>query len=194
MPDIAPAAAVEKDTLHMQKELQQGFEAVTAMLRAMLDSFHRSDDRALNTPMQEGKWSAAQTTWHVIRAMEVSLDYLEYKLAQPHRFSRAGIGSWVRGRLLVGFLNSDRKFKAPAVTASVPEQIPLAELHRFADAQIERLRVLLGSFPQQLHHKTVFKHPVAGRLTIRQMLAFMQAHTFHHKKQTDLYLSQLTAH
>jgi len=177
----------------MQKELQQGFESATAILRAMLDSFHRSGDTELNTPMQEGKWSAAQTTWHVIRAMEVSLDYLEYKLAQPHRFSRAGIGSWLRGRILVGSLNSDRKFKAPAITAGVPDHITLAELQHTADAQIERLRVLLEAFPQQLRNKTVFKHPVAGRLTIRQMLEFMQAHTYHHKKQTDHFLAQRTA-
>lgn len=173
----------------MHTYLNSDFRRLTASMQSMLDSFQQHTDAHLNTPMDTGKWSAAQTTWHVIRALEVSLNYVEYKLSQPHRFGRAGVGSWIRGKLLVGILNSERKFKASSATAEVPEYMSRESLVDYTTAQTRRLQKILDAFPPHLHSRTVFKHPFAGRLTIRQMLASMHAHTQHHKKQTDRFLS-----
>lgn len=173
----------------MHTTLQPEYNKLTLALQDIFALTKGLDTAALNQPMESGKWSAGQTLWHVIRAMELSLDYLQFKLAQPHQFSNAGIGTNIRSFLLNRNLRSRRKFKAPAATANVPEQTTQAALLQYQETQLKRLSAILETFPQALLRKEVYKHPVAGRITLRQMLQFMTAHTFHHAMQLEAFFN-----
>lgn len=173
----------------MDKRLGHAYQALSKAVSDLLKDTAQLTDAQLHAPMAQGKWSVAQTIWHVIRAIEKSLDYLDHKMQQNAHFGKAGFKTTIRSLLLNLSLRSDMKFKAPASTADVPEKATREAIQAYAQVQMKRLEQRLDSLPAHLLKREVYKHPRAGRITILQMLRFMHAHTLHHKRQTDKFIA-----
>jgi len=172
----------------MQKHLQDQLDAVALEIQSMLDQLNGITDSQLNSALSADAWSAGQVMWHVIRVLEVSVDYIAYKSARNPQFEKANYKNALRSWLLKMVLRSKLKFKAPTSTASVPETVHAGELQLFADIQLKRLRETLERIPDSWLPLAVFKHPRAGRMTVAQMLAFMLEHTTHHHRQINRIL------
>lgn len=132
-------------------------------------------------------WSVAQIVNHLYLSEQLSLAYLRKKLSFPDTVPPYRMTSWSGIALIKLTFWSSWRVKAPA-TIDMWKQQPLLDADEVA-SKWKELRQELISFldthAPQFHSHLVFRHPFAGRLTMRQMLIFMTDHLVHHRKQAE---------
>ncbi len=161
------------------------FDVLESMKKRLFNAIDSVPDEKLKSPAAPGKWSIAQVIDHVTTAESRSIQYVHKKTQAPDAVPPAGFMCAVRTWLLVTMLSSPLKFKAPEVVADTPDNRSRAELAaRWAAARGE-LRNLIESLPEDLMAKALFKHPVAGRMNMGQMLEFMTSHMKRHARQVE---------
>ena len=98
--------------------------------------------------------------------------------------------NWVRQVLLRLFLRSSKKFKAPTAVSQMPLQSKLSDhILKWQEDRI-LLKDLLESLPESLLDKYIFKHPVAGKMTIYGGLSFFHEHVRRHELQIKKIVNQ----
>lgn len=166
----------------MDPKLEDRYLRLEDSRNRLLDELAGLDDDQLNIAPAAGKWSINQHIAHLVLVEDAALANIRYKLQQQDKLQDNGFAQTVRAFLMKLALQSGRKYKAPAIVADVPATCHLPELRQQWDQVRFELEDELTSFPQQLLEKGVFKHPMAGYLTISQTLAFIQDHFIHHKR------------
>lgn len=148
-------------------------------------NFHISswEDEQFNFKPAEGKWSPGQVIFHLVQVEQFSVSYVKKKLSRPETLKKTGIGASIRFFLLKFFLSLPVKYKAPAPVSTVPDNLNKEQLMMQWEDTRKEMASLLDSFPEELLEKNIFKHLVAGRLTIAQMLDFIHDHIDHHLPQ-----------
>lgn len=148
-------------------------------------SFHVSswEDEQFNLKPSGDKWSPGQVIFHLVQVEQFSVSYVKKKLSYPGTLKKTGAGTSFRFFLLKFFLNLPVKYKAPAPVSIVPEILSREELLKQWEDTRKEMGKLLDNFPAELLDKNIFKHLVAGRLTISQMLDFINDHINHHLPQ-----------
>lgn len=133
---------------------------------------------------QNDKWSVAQILTHLLTSERLSLHYMKKKSLGIHAAEEAG---WLESLKLVALKISQRlpfKYNAPAVVIKeTPEALEFAELARQWENERNELRLFLENMPDKYINKKIYKHPVAGRLNVKQALAFFREHLKHHRPQ-----------
>lgn len=146
----------------------------------------------MQTPMRKEKWSIAQTVYHVNESFEKTILYIHKKMQYPETIEKTNMYTSIKSFLLNSVLRSNYKMKAPeGVITSIPKELPFEQLHNDSLKNISMLKSLLENFPEELMHKNVFRHPVAGRITMYQTLQFLDEHLLHHARQVDKYLQKM---
>jgi len=138
-------------------------------------------------------WSAIQTANHVYLSEKLSLGYLQKKLSYPDTIPPFHPKSWGGVLLIKLVFATGFKWKAPK-TIDMRQDQPIltpAELN----AQWPLLRNQLFSFIES-HQASfgshlVYNHPYAGRMTMHQMLMFLNDHLAHHTKQINRILKKV---
>ncbi|MFQ5527136.1 MAG: DinB family protein [Thermoanaerobaculia bacterium] len=148
------------------------------------------DSALLNRCPSGGGWSVAQIVAHVISAEGRSLAYLERKTQEaPERIPRAGVLGRFRSAALGWVLRSSIRVPAPPGAGEVPNAAELDELR----ADWEQVRAawsgFLETFPTELENRAVYKHPVAGRMSLEQALRFLILHLERHSGQVERTLA-----
>jgi hypothetical protein len=144
----------------------------------------------LNRSPGSGRWSALQVLHHVVESEAGTLGYVRKKMQAGAGLPRSGVASRLRRATLQLALALPLRFRAPAVAASVPDAIDPDDL-RARWAEVRRAwRELLDGFPSELEGRLVFRHPVAGRLSLADTLAVLQAHLEHHVPQVKRALGR----
>lgn len=141
------------------------------------------EDYRFNLKPAADKWSPGQVIFHLVQVEQFSVSYVKKKLSYPGTLKKTGAGSAFRFFLLKFFLNLPVKYKAPARVAEVPEVLYKDELLKQWEETRKEMAKLLDSFPEELLDKNIFRHLVAGRLSISQMLDFINDHINHHLPQ-----------
>jgi uncharacterized damage-inducible protein DinB len=97
--------------------------------------------------------------------------------------------------LLKWTLLSPLKFKSPPQINMRNDQpvLGLAELREAWRQSRADLRELLEANEESLRHRLPYRHPYAGRMTLRQMLIFFNDHFAHHERQINRILRDLKA-
>ena len=145
----------------------------------VLRGVSRWSPRQLAYRPQPPAWSALEVLDHLVRVEREILIAMRRGLHSPHRLGlrdRAGVA------LLDWLFRSDRRVRVPK---SVPQILPTS------DATLESIgedwahgRRDLGEFLSSLslpqHALGIFQHPVAGWMTVPQILRFFWVHTHHH--------------
>lgn len=167
----------------MTPDLARRFESLEASRTLALALLDPHDRKILNRAPAPGRWSAVQVLHHVVESEAATLGYVRKKMQAGASLPRAGLASRLRRTAVELALASPLRFRAPAVAATVPEEIDPAELRARWDAVRHGLRELLASFPPELEDRLVFRHPVAGRLGLADALAVLQSHLDHHVPQ-----------
>jgi uncharacterized damage-inducible protein DinB len=85
--------------------------------------------------------------------------------------------------LLTLALRYRKKIKAPAILPEPTGNRTFKEWRREWEASRRQWQQLLENTPEKLLQKELFKHPLAGYLTLRQTLDFITEHTLHHVAQ-----------
>ena len=164
----------------------------------LLDEMSLAGDSVLRRSPVEGAWTPLQTLHHILLAERAGVDYLLYKFGQDdHEVATPAPRTWrtrLNGKLLAAALASPLKFKAPAMTDARREEpgknltLDLAA-HQLRNCRAD-LRELLGQLPESWFRGAPFKHAVAGRLSLGDMLLFMRVHHRRHAKQIRRGLAQ----
>ncbi|WP_266205805.1 DinB family protein [Pontibacter kalidii] len=166
----------------MNPKLESQYLRLEESRNRLLDELAGLDGNQLNTAPAPGKWSINQHVAHLVLVEERALDNIRYKLQRQEELQDISLAQEAKALMLKLALYSGRKFKAPAIVASVPEACHLPELRQQWDQARFELEDELTAFPQQLLEKGIFKHPITGYLTIGQTLSFLQDHFIHHKR------------
>ena len=131
------------------------------------------------------KWSVAQIATHLYLSEKLSLDYLRKKLSYPDTVPPYRVRSWGGVALIKLAFWSSWRVKAPATIDMWKDQPVLTadELPiQWEALRTELITFIESRYPEFGSH-LAFRHPFAGRLTMRQMLIFMTDHLRHHLKQ-----------
>jgi uncharacterized damage-inducible protein DinB len=153
----------------------------TARFRILQLAEPLPEPRALLSP-GPGEWSVVQVVEHMVTVDRMVLKFVQKQLARPD-LRPAGVGTWMRATLVTLALRYRRKIKAPAVLPPPTGTRSLAEWRDEWEASRRQWRETLETVPEKLRRKELFKHPLAGYLTLGQTLDFITEHTLHHVPQ-----------
>lgn len=96
----------------------------------------------------------------------------------------SGLGEMVRSKILSLFLFLPIRYKAPKVQGILPEgNVDLEKIISEWSGTRKKLEEYLDHFPDEKLGFLVFKHPIAGKLNLKQTLKFLHEHTAHHHTQ-----------
>lgn len=174
----------------MQAFLQKQFETLEAQRNNLLQSLNGlSQEQLLKSPA--GKWSLAQVFSHLITSEQLSVGYLNKKLQGIDEVGNTGVAEELKMLVLIVSQRLPLKFKAPKVVVeNTPTYKTLPEIEQAWQKTREELKATLARFRDDQLNKKIYKHPVAGRLNIKQTLRFFQEHTIHHTPQIKNLLKQ----
>jgi DinB superfamily len=156
---------------------------------SLLELLESMDNDLLNTEMQEGKWSPGQTMAHLHLATLGSLERALKKVSAPEKLKKKNISSSIKGFLLLSYLRSNRKFKAPASTAEVPQRVQMSDLTGTNKTIQILLTELNGQWRPELKGLNIFTHPMAGPIDMNTFYKFLLEHTLHHRRQIEAFLA-----
>lgn len=127
-----------------------------------------------------------QNLHHLMRAEGFALQYVKKKLSFVPQLSPITWKTRWRGWMACTYLSLPIKVKAPkAVREELPEDSQLEAVVVEWKAKRLELATYLNGLPEEILNKEIYKHPVAGRLSLYGMLDFMKAHVKRHQGQID---------
>jgi hypothetical protein len=166
----------------MHPDLAKPFEALEQQRKALFDELQRQPQEALQHRTGADKWSALQHLRHLELAEAASLRYLRKKLEHTDGIAPAGWGGRMRSLLLRSWFLLGRKAKAPkALGDPPPGEDPQAVMEDFARLRAEWANQL-EAIPEDLVSKALFRHQIAGRMSLPDALRFFHTHFHHHEK------------
>jgi uncharacterized damage-inducible protein DinB len=152
----------------------------------------KQDPSVLNQKPAPEKWSANQNVLHLIEAETASLAYMKKKLSFGFdNLQKAGFKSWLRRLALrIGFM-LPIKVKAPANLSNLPDNLNLADLKmRWANLRAEYI-TFFAELPELVFHAELWRHQIAGKMNLAQMLDFFDDHVNRHRGQIERTLKEL---
>lgn len=169
----------------MHTSLSPLYEKMQADLQGLYNELKDQPDVVLNKKLAEGKWSVLQVMHHLIIAERGSVAYVKKKMSFNPEYTKAGLMTGFRHLGLKFYMGAPVKFKAPEVVgdSKLPDESTFWETVKLYNTTREELKELLENFPPELLNKEVYKHAMAGRQTIKQMLVFFDRHFVRHRKQ-----------
>ncbi|MGK0363987.1 MAG: hypothetical protein ACI85O_001041 [Saprospiraceae bacterium] len=130
-------------------------------------------------------WSAIQILHHLILSEKYSRMYCEKKLSFKPKLKKAGLSSTLRTKFVNFYLMSPFKAPAPKQISSpnLPTEDTLDNIHEIWLAERVNLAKFIQDLPQEYADKEIYKHPLGGRLSVKNMMDFFDAHFRAHEKQ-----------
>ncbi len=177
----------------MDRRTEEYLNRLDASLQRLETQLHAYSSEELNRRPMPDQWSVMQVVNHLMMAETGSLNYLRKKLSTPSPMKKAGISAAFR----TWFLNLSLsitfiKYKAPASVSE--DKLPVVSdrdtvLQQWKTTRQE-LRSFLNTLPADLFDKEAYRHPRAGRMTMQQMLSFLETHFNRHLNQINRALSR----
>ena len=157
-------------------------EEKTQGLLTLLEGFTHTQLNSTPTP---NVWSPMQVLNHVLKSEMGSLAYVKKKLSFNPTLKKAGLISSIRSFFLQGFLMTPLKFNAPKGfnTADLPAESRLIDIAEKWSIHRRELKTFIQGIDHSRLDEVIYKHPAAGRLSIRQMMLFFIRHFDRHQKQ-----------
>jgi uncharacterized damage-inducible protein DinB len=175
----------------MNEMLQHQFTDLEKSRKDLFEDLRAYSDDIVNEKPSPEAWSIAQVIEHLIMAEEFSLQYLQKKTQDTSKVRVAGFGSQWRFLLTQTVFFMNIKYKAPTIINPTNTFATVAGL----DARWTKVRKdtfeLLNRLPEADLEKEIWKHAVAGKMNIHQMLAFFNIHFNRHRKQVYRTLAEL---
>jgi hypothetical protein len=96
---------------------------------------------------------------------------------------KAGFKEGFRSAVLNTYIALPLRFKAPVATMPSGTYTTLAEASTAWNEVRKNIREVWMRLPEDVLDRNWFKHLAAGKLSLMQMLTFMEAHVHRHEKQ-----------
>ncbi|MDB5228316.1 MAG: hypothetical protein JWN78_2509 [Bacteroidota bacterium] len=174
----------------MSVRLVSRYNEIDAIKKRYIDKVADMPDEQLNKHAGNGQWTAGQLLYHLYFSESGTIKVIQKNLRENKVKNRSGISDILRNILLMGFLRSSMKFKAPAVASKVPDHVSLEEIKGLYEKNTAEFKTLLAELPKELENKQIFKHPISGLFNINQTLNFVREHYLHHEAQLKRLLGK----
>lgn len=168
-----------------QSILLQQQQRLDDALSGLFAKIEHISDEDKNVKPASDKWSINQVLSHLFQSEKGTYGYITYKIKTRENIKPAGIWSWIRITGLKIAHSLPIKYKAPKVTANVPETLDFQALKKEWLLLRENYRELAATFPEELLGKNIFNHPILGRLHIEHAFEFLINHMHRHYRQLD---------
>ena len=164
----------------MQAHLKHHFDQLEKLKSNTREYFLNYSEDALNASPISGKWGALQHMAHIVSSESKGLGYMMKKIQAADKVGKAGTREKFMSFLLKAFLKTGIKFKAPSVLDEPAAHYTVDELFQSWDKLRDQYVSFLEPMDDTMAHKLIYKHPMAGRLSPVQALAFMTIHLNRH--------------
>jgi hypothetical protein len=163
------------------------FQKRFSVLQGLLDHYEKelkdlSFQQSNQIPLSGG-WSIAQVVYHISIVEKGVIQYIQKKLINPSESKNAGLKSFYRAALLRYALRSKRKFRAPKVLDTPQGPYEVNDLIKEWKITRKELEKLFDSIADADVNRQFFKHPVVGKINLKQTLGFMADHKKRHLDQ-----------
>lgn len=172
--------------------VQGDLERLEAEKTALLDELRQwSPDRLVLRPAEDC-WSALEVLDHIVLTEREIAGAVRKGLATPQR---VGVRDRLGFAMVERIFMTDRRVKAPkSVTTILPgKDLALDGIAARWDAGRTELARLLQECSGLGARDGIFRHPVAGQMTIGQVLRFFSVHIHHHRFQLARIQASLPA-
>lgn len=169
----------------MDSKLESRFNKLESSRLQLLAELEKRDDKELNFHPGKDKWSVIQVMHHLIIIEQLSIGYINKKLTYRTNIKKSGLGAAIRFFVLKSVLQTPFLFKAPKIVSEVSDNAGFKETKNQWDQVRKDMKELFDNLPEEFLNKNIFKHALAGKMNIYQMLSFMEEHFKHHVKQVD---------
>ena len=139
----------------------------------------------------DGQWSIDQVMDHLYKAESGSLAYLKKKTSGDAPLPQTGVVHELKWQAVKRALVSKKKWKAPAVVAAIPPVEDHDKLMSDFNTTRAECRIYVEGLDMKLRTAEVFRHPIAGRMSVYRMLDFFIYHFRHHNYQIDRILAAM---
>ncbi len=167
------------------KKLVLKYIELSDLKNRVLNNLADYSQEELSFKPSPNEWSISQVIEHIIESESGINKYVNYKLKNIEQQPKVGLKSYLSSRVLNKNLMSDKKFKVPTVLSEPESGKSYMELKEKWDNSRLYLIKTIETFPSDKMNKAIFKHPVAGLLSINQTLSFLINHLKHHIPQID---------
>lgn len=169
----------------MLPSFQKLFDEIESQRKSILDSLRHLTTDQLNKAPVPGKWSVSQILSHLVTAERMSVMYMQKKIQGVELAVDTGFWEEIKINLLkISQRLPGLKFKAPQrVVDNTTFYNNLLTIINEWDQVRGELKLLLEKIPDQYVNRSVYRHPFAGYLNIRQALIFFREHIIHHTPQ-----------
>ncbi|MEQ8703575.1 MAG: DinB family protein [Phaeodactylibacter sp.] len=162
-------------------------------LSRLFRQLERYDNAPLNQQPTDGGWTVLQVLHHLILAEEASVGYIQKKLSFNPVLEKAGFRAAWRLFVVDFYFRMPLKFKAPKGVdrEALPEHADFESTKAQWESQRRALRKYLSHLPDAQFDRELYKHPFAGKMSLRQMLQFFGMHIKRHQSQINRVLKEV---
>ena len=151
----------------------------------LLISISEYTTEELNTKPSENEWSISQVIEHLIDSETGINKYINFRLKNIAEQPTVGLANFLKSKVLNNKLQSNKKFKVPAVLSEPEKGADFGQLKEKWDNSRMFLIKTVETYPKEYLYKAVFLHPRAGLLSMNQTLSFFINHLNHHIRQVQ---------
>lgn len=169
----------------MNPKLENNLYELNLKLKDLFDDLDQKSEEQLARPEEAGKWSINQVLVHLLTSERGSYQYIQKKMQSTEPFKKENVVSHMRYFALVTLLSTPIKFKMPKKLKDPQSDLSYAEIRSDYVEVRNELEYFLKSFPEALVYSQIFKHPIAGRFSLPQMIKFLNFHFEHHMYQIN---------
>lgn len=170
----------------MVATLQKDFNEIEATREQLFKDLEQYTEDQLNFKPSTDEWSILEVMNHLMMAEGGSVLYVQKKLTNgladlPEIDAEAGD----RFQQLTDYMQGENAAPAPPMVTPTFERTTYAATREGWDKIRQDTVTQLERFGEADLHKATYKHLLAGRMTIGQMLGFFRLHFNRHLKQID---------
>lgn len=179
----------------MSPSFQKQWRNLQEQLQALFSELERYPHDVLNASPAPGKWSVMQVLQHLLRSESLSLAYLQKKWSYDPKLKPATFRTRWREFILTSYLGVPIKFKAPKGVNEehFPEESDFASTRKQWLETRKAMEAFLNELPEEVFAREFYRHPIAGRITLKGMLGFFASHTSRHQGQIKKTLEKIEA-
>lgn len=169
----------------MKRKTLQAFDRLEKQRHEIQIFYKEFSDEQLRFKPDTDSWSMLHVLSHLVTAESQSVKLIKRKMSRADELPNVNMQARGRALLLKIALALPIKFKAPKI-AEVQEEAPDFEklLNEWTQVRND-FHVLLTETEDGNFVKTLYQHPRAGYLTLKQTIEFMEDHIRHHQKQIE---------
>ncbi len=137
-------------------------------------------------------WSIIQVLSHLNMAEIISLEYMKKKMLAGRKMKKVNMINKARMWVTCGFLQTGLKWKAPSYISNPNGDYSLSEIKSKWEATRMKIHDYIDNYPDEWLNRAVYKHPMAGRLSLIQAIDSFIYHQRHHVHQINRIRKELS--